>query len=267
MDVSALRQVFSKYPTVHCVIHFAALKAVGESFQKVLEYYSNNIQGACNLLKVMEEFKYLPLDEKHRTGNCTNPYGTTKDTVERMMIDLSSANSEWCITLLRYFNPAGAHESGNIGEDPLGIPNNLMPYIAQVAIGRREKISVYGGDYKTSDGTGHRDYVHVVDLAEGHVLAVQHILADNRNGTHIFNLGSGTGSTVLEVIQAFSKACGKEIPYEIVGRRRGDVDSLYASCDRAQEELGWKSTRTLESMCRDMWNWQTKNPTGFNTTK
>jgi len=283
-DKEALRSVFKQHPGITCVIHFAALKAVGESFQRVLDYYHNNILGACNLLAVMDEFKvykivfsssatvygvpeYLPLDEAHRTGNCTNPYGTTKDTVERMMIELASSNPAWHITLLRYFNPAGAHESGNIGEDPLGIPNNLMPYIAQVAIGRREKISVYGNDYKTPDGTGYRDYVHVVDLADGHLKAVQHIQGENRNGVHIFNLGSGKGYTVLEVIQAFSKACGKDIPYEIAGRRKGDVDSLYASCDKAEQVLGWKSTRSLEEMCAHMWNWQTKNPQGFNTKK
>jgi len=281
MNMDDLRSVFKKYPKITCVIHFAALKAVGESFQKVLAYYSNNIHGACNLLTVMEEFKvfklvfsssatvygvpeYLPLDEKHKTGNCTNPYGTTKDTVERMMIDLANSNSNWSITLLRYFNPAGAHPSGDIGEDPLGIPNNLMPYIAQVAIGRREKISVYGNDYKTPDGTGYRDYIHVMDLAAGHVKALEHILAPNREGIHIFNLGSGKGATVLEVIAAFSKASGKEIPYEIAGRRKGDVDSLYASCDKAEKELDWKCHLSLEEMCRDMWNWQTKNPRGFN---
>lgn len=171
-------------------------------------------------------------------GECTNPYGTTKYTVEKMMMDLAASDPAWTVSLLRYFNPAGAHQSGNIGEDPLGIPNNLMPYIAQVAIGRREKISVYGNDYNTRDGTGDRDYVHVVDLAEGHVCAVDHVLQEDRSGVHIFNLGTGTGATVLEVIKAFSKVVGKEIPYEIAGRRKGDVDSLYASCDLAEKVEG-----------------------------
>lgn len=280
LDKPALTKVFTQYPNIECVIHFAALKAVGESFKEVLRYYGNNITGACNLLEVMTEVgvhrivfsssatvygvpEYLPLDESHRTGGCTNPYGTTKYAVEKMMMDLAASSDIWTVSLLRYFNPAGAHESGNIGEDPLGIPNNLMPYIAQVAIGRREKISVYGGDYNTRDGTGDRDYVHVVDLADGHVKAVNHILEPERKGVHIFNLGTGQGATVLEVIRAFGAACGKEIPYEVVGRRKGDVDSLYASCDKAEKELGWKSSKSLQQMCADMWNWQTKNPQGF----
>jgi len=280
LDKTQLRSVFSAHPNIQCVIHFAALKAVGESFNIPLAYYGNNITGACNLLEVMDEMgvtrivfsssatvygvpEYLPLDEKHRTGNCTNPYGTTKYAVEKMMMDLSASNDKWSVTLLRYFNPAGAHESGDIGEDPLGIPNNLMPYIAQVAIGRREKISVYGDDYDTRDGTGDRDYVHVMDLAEGHVKAVDHILGPNKEGVHIFNLGTGTGATVLEVIKAFAEACGKNIPHVIAPRRKGDVDSLYASCEVAEKTLGWKSSRTLTQMCQDMWNWQTKNPKGF----
>jgi len=280
LDKSALKSVFSSHPEVECVIHFAALKAVGESFTIPLAYYGNNITGACNLLEVMDEVgvrrivfsssatvygvpEYLPLDEKHRTGSCTNPYGTTKYAVEKMMMDLAASSDKWSVTLLRYFNPAGAHESGDIGEDPLGIPNNLMPYIAQVAIGRREQISVYGDDYKTRDGTGDRDYVHVMDLAEGHVKAVDHILGAGKEGVHIFNLGTGTGATVLEVIAAFSEASGKKIPHVIAPRRKGDVDSLYASCQVAETVLGWKSKRSLGEMCRDMWNWQTKNPQGF----
>merc|ERR1719347_23781 len=283
LDKPAISKVFSEYPSISCVIHFAALKAVGESFKEVLRYYRNNITGACNLLEVMTEHnvkrivfsssatvygapEYLPLDEKHRTGECTNPYGTTKYAVEKMMMDLAASHEPklWTFSLLRYFNPAGAHETGDIGEDPLGVPNNLMPYIAQVAIGRREKISVYGSDYATRDGTGDRDYLHVMDLADGHVKAVNHILApETEKGVHIFNLGTGTGATVLEVIAAFSAACGKEIPYSVVGRRKGDVDSLYASCQRAEEVLGWKASRNLQQMCADMWNWQTKNPQGF----
>jgi len=280
LNKQAISDVFSKYPEVKAVIHFAALKAVGESFKEVLRYYGNNITGACNLLEVMTEHnvkrivfsssatvygvpEYLPLDEKHRIGECTNPYGTTKYTVEKMMMELASSDSAWAVSLLRYFNPAGAHQSGDIGEDPLGIPNNLMPYIAQVAIGRRDQISVYGNDYKTRDGTGDRDYVHVVDLAEGHVKAVDHILVPERSGVYKFNLGTGTGATVLEVIKAFGDVVGKDIPYVFAGRRKGDVDSLYASCDLAEKELGWKSSRNLSDMCRDMWNWQTKNPKGF----
>jgi len=279
LDKAAISAVFTQYPEVKAVIHFAALKAVGESFKEVLRYYGNNITGACNLLEVMSEHnvkkivfsssatvygvpEYLPLDEKHRIGECTNPYGTTKYTQEKMMTDLAASDPDWSVTLLRYFNPAGCHESGDIGEDPLGIPNNLMPYIAQVAIGRREQISVYGNDYNTRDGTGDRDYVHVMDLADGHVKAVDHILR-KECGVYKINLGTGTGSTVLEVIKAFGDVVGKKIPYVIAPRRKGDVDGLYASCDLAEKELGWKSSRSLTDMCRDMWNWQTKNPKGF----
>lgn len=279
LDKAAISAVFTQYPEVKAVIHFAALKAVGESFKEVLRYYGNNITGACNLLEVMSEHnvkkivfsssatvygvpEYLPLDEKHRIGECTNPYGTTKYTQEKMMTDLAASDPDWSVTLLRYFNPAGCHESGDIGEDPLGIPNNLMPYIAQVAIGRREQISVYGNDYNTRDGTGDRDYVHVMDLADGHVKAVDHILR-KECGVYKINLGTGTGSTVLEVIKAFGDVVGKQIPYVIAPRRKGDVDGLYASCDLAEKELGWKSSRSLTDMCRDMWNWQTKNPKGF----
>jgi len=279
LDKAAISAVFTQYPEVKAVIHFAALKAVGESFKEVLRYYGNNITGACNLLEVMSEHnvkkivfsssatvygvpEYLPLDEKHRIGECTNPYGTTKYTQEKMMTDLAASDADWSVTLLRYFNPAGCHMSGDIGEDPLGIPNNLMPYIAQVAIGRREQISVYGNDYNTRDGTGDRDYVHVMDLADGHVKAVDHILS-KECGVYKFNLGTGTGATVLEVIKAFGEVVGKKIPHVIAARRKGDVDSLYASCDLAEKELGWKSSRSLTDMCRDMWNWQTKNPKGF----
>lgn len=279
LDKAAISAVFSQYPQVQAVIHFAALKAVGESFKEVLRYYGNNITGACNLLEVMTEHnvkkivfsssatvygvpEYLPLDEKHRIGECTNPYGTTKYTVEKMMMDLAASDIDWSVSLLRYFNPAGCHMSGDIGEDPLGIPNNLMPYIAQVAIGRREQISVYGDDYNTRDGTGDRDYVHVMDLADGHVKAVDHILS-KECGLYKFNLGTGTGATVLEVIKAFGEVVGKQIPHVIAPRRKGDVDSLFASCDLAEKELGWKSSRSLTDMCRDMWNWQTKNPKGF----
>jgi len=280
LDKAALSAVFSAHPDISAVIHFAALKAVGESFTEVLKYYGNNISGAVSLLEVMTQHnvfrivfsssatvygvpEYLPLDESHRTGNCTNPYGTTKYAVEKMMMDLAASDPRWAVSLLRYFNPAGAHPSGEIGEDPLGIPNNLMPYIAQVAIGRRERISVYGSDYKTRDGTGDRDYIHIMDLADGHVKAVDHILAPDRSGVFTYNLGTGTGATVLEVIKAFAAASEREIPHVLAERRKGDVDSLYASCSKAKEELGWTASRSLADMCKDMWNWQTKNPTGF----
>jgi len=280
LDKEGLRKVMTSHPDIDCVLHCAALKAVGESFKEVLSYYGNNITGAVNLLEVMEEFKvfrlvfsssatvygvpeYLPLDENHRTGNCTNPYGTTKDTVERLMTDLAASNPAWAITLLRYFNPAGAHPSGDIGDNPLGIPNNLLPYIAQVGVGRRDKVFVYGSDYKTPDGTGCRDYLHVMDLSDGHVKALDRILEAGRSGVEVINLGTGHPASVLEVIQAFSKASGVEIPYEVVGRRKGDVDSLYASCDKAEKLLGWRAERNLSEMCTDMWNWQQKNPQGF----
>jgi len=279
VDKQALSEVFKKYPNVKAVIHFAALKSVTESHKEVLKYYANNIPGACNLLEVMGENKvkrivfsssstvygipeYLPLDENHRIGEATNPYGTTKYTVEKMMMELAASDPEWTMSLLRYFNPTGAHKSGDIGEDPLGTPN-LMPFVAQVAIGRHKHVSVYGNDYGTRDGTGVRDYIHVLDLAEGHVCAMNHILAPERSGVHIFNLGTGTGTTVLELIKAFSNVVGKDIPYVVTERRKGDVECLYASCDKAEKELGWKATRGLEEMCRDMWNWQTKNPKGF----
>jgi len=280
-NIEDVKSVFQKYETIHGVLHFAAYKAVGESFQRVLEYYENNISSTCNLLLVMKQFKVfnlvfsssctvygnpasLPLDEDHPTGHCTNPYGSTKATVEQMMIELSQSDPSWSFTFLRYFNPIGAHPSGEIGEDPLGIPNNLMPYIAQVAIGRREKLYVYGNDYETPDGTCIRDYIHVMDLSDGHLKAVQHLLQPNRKGVLIYNLGTGEGATVLQVIQAFSQASGKDIPYEIVERRKGDVDSLFASCQKAEKELGWKIKHSLSDMCTDMWKWQSQNPQGFN---
>lgn len=276
----SLREVFNKHQ-IDCVIHFAALKAVGESCQLPLMYYGNNVTGSANLMEVMMEFgvkrivfsssatvygdpQYLPVDEKHPTGKCTNPYGKTKYFMEEIIKDVCAANTDWGAMLLRYFNPVGAHPSGLIGEDPQGIPNNLMPYIAQVAVGRREKLSVYGSDYPTPDGTGVRDYIHVMDLAVGHVAALKKMFEPGFVGVKIYNLGTGTGATVLEVAKAFEQASGKKIPYELVGRRAGDVSSSYATCKLAEKELGWKAQHSLVDMCRDMWTWQSKNPQGFN---
>jgi len=275
----SLREVFSKHQ-IDCVIHFAALKAVGESCRLPLMYYGNNVTGSANLMEVMMEFgvkkivfsssatvygdpEYLPIDEQHPTGKCTNPYGKTKFFMEEIIKDQCAANPEWSSMLLRYFNPVGAHPSGMIGEDPQGIPNNLMPYIAQVAVGRRDKLSVYGGDYPTPDGTGIRDYIHVMDLADSHVAAIKKIFDPNLVGVKIYNLGTGSGTSVLEMIKAFEEASGRKVPYEIVGRRAGDVSSAYAACNLAEKELGWTASRGLVDMCRDMWTWQSKNPMGF----
>jgi len=275
----SLREVFSQH-SIDCVIHFAALKAVGESCRLPLMYYGNNITGSANIMEVMMEFgvkkivfsssatvygdpEYLPVDEKHPTGKCTNPYGKTKYFMEEIIKDQCAANHDWSAMLLRYFNPVGAHPSGMIGEDPQGIPNNLMPYIAQVAVGRREKLSVYGGDYPTSDGTGVRDYIHVMDLADSHVAALKKMFAADFFGVKIYNLGTGQGNSVLEMVKAFEEASGKPIPYEIVDRRPGDVSSSYCSSKLAEVELGWKAQYNLIDMCRDMWTWQSKNPMGF----
>jgi len=282
----SLRQVFAKSHTagqrIDCVIHFAALKAVGESCSQPLKYYGNNVTGSANLMEVMMEFgvkkivfsssatvygqpHYLPVDEKHPTGNCTNPYGKTKYFMEEIIKDVSAADQEWGCTLLRYFNPVGAHPSGRIGEDPQGVPNNLMPYVAQVAVGRREKLSVYGGDFDTEDGTGCRDYIHIMDIAKGHVAALKQIVEPTFTGVKIYNLGTGTGVTVLQIVKAFEEATGKKIPYEIVDRRPGDVASCYASSTLAERELGFKAEKSLTDMCRDMWTWQSMNPHGFST--
>lgn len=280
LNRQALVNVFSKYK-VDVVIHLAALKAVGESVEKPLAYYANNITGTLNLLEVMSEVgvkrlifsssatvygvpQYLPADEKHPTGvGVTNPYGQTKYVCEQIMKDLAIADKDWRIVLLRYFNPVGSHESGLIGEDPNGIPNNLVPYISQVAIGRRPHVNVFGNDYNTADGTGVRDYIHVVDLAIGHEVAIAKIFQPDFTGAKAYNLGTGMGISVLEMINAFSKACGKEIPYKIVGRREGDVATVVASCALAEKELNWKATRGLDQMCEDTWRWQRMNPNGF----
>ena len=275
LDAANLEKLFAAEEVIHC----AALKAVGESVQKPLEYYQNNITGTLTLLGVMEKMgvknivfsssatvygspEVMPITEDCPKGQCTNPYGWTKSMMEQIMTDLQKAHPEWNVILLRYFNPVGAHESGRIGEDPKGIPNNLMPYISQVAVGKLEKLGVFGNDYHTPDGTGVRDYIHVVDLADGHVKAIKYIFTNP--GLDIINLGTGTGYSVLDMVKAFSKACGKEIPYEIKPRRAGDIDMCYADPTKAARVLGWKAKRGLDEMCRDTWRWQSQNPNGYN---
>ena len=276
-DYDRLSDIFKKEQP-DAVIHFAGLKAVGESVRKPLEYYENNIGGTINLCKVMRENgckniifsssatiygdpAFIPITEECPKGICTNPYGWTKSMLEQVLTDLHTADEEWNVILLRYFNPIGAHESGLIGEDPKGIPNNLLPYVAQVAIGKLSCIGVFGNDYDTPDGTGVRDYIHVVDLARGHVKALQKI-AENP-GVKIYNLGTGKGYSVLEVIHAFEKACGKTLPYEIKERRAGDIATCYADATLAKKELHWEAEFDIEKMCEDSWRWQTKNPGGY----
>ncbi len=277
LNINGLRNVF-KNNKFDAVIHFAGLKAVGESVQKPLEYYNNNIVGTINLLFAMREAncynivfsssatvygepKSMPIDESFDTLQCTNPYGTTKLYIENIMKDLYKSDNNFNIALLRYFNPIGAHESGLIGEDPNGIPNNLVPYVTQVAIGKREYVRVFGNDYNTIDGTGVRDYIHVVDLAKGHLLAINKVLS--KSGLVIYNLGTGKGSSVLEVINAFSKAVNKDIPYKIMPRRAGDIATSYAKCDKAFKELGFKAQYDLTRMAIDSWRWQKNNPNGY----
>ncbi|XP_043252895.1 UDP-glucose 4-epimerase [Colletes gigas] len=278
-NINELRDVFKEY-TFHCVIHFAALKAVGESCEKPLEYYETNVGGTLNLLKVMIEHNVkrliysssatvygtpekLPLGENMNTGNCTNPYGKTKYMVEEILKDLCISDKAWSIVSLRYFNPVGAHSSGQIGEDPNGIPNNLMPYIAQVSVGKREMLYVYGNDYDTPDGTGVRDYIHIMDLAAGHVKAMIYQKTRNPTGFKAINLGTGKGYSVLEVIHAFEKASGRKIPYKIVGRRPGDIAASYADAGIANKELDWQATKNIDDMCIDTWKWQQNNPNGY----
>ncbi|XP_055625472.1 UDP-glucose 4-epimerase [Toxorhynchites rutilus septentrionalis] len=278
-DKDALNEIFKKNK-VDVVAHFAALKAVGESCRIPLQYYQNNITGTSVLLEVMAEanvfnFVYsssatvygepqkLPLDENHPTGSCTNPYGKSKYFTEEILKDLCSSDPRWKVISLRYFNPVGAHKSGLIGEDPNGEPNNLMPYIAQVAVGRRACLKVFGNDYDTPDGTGVRDYIHIVDLAEGHVSAIGKLMSGNLTGFVVYNLGTGHGYSVLKVVEAFSKASAKTIKYEIVERRPGDIATSYADVRLAAKELGWKAKRGLKEMCEDAWNWQNMNPNGF----
>ena len=277
-DRDALDAVFEEFP-IDAVIHFAGFKAVGESVEKPIEYYANNIGNTLVLVDAMRDHgcksivfsssatvygdpDALPLTEDSPKKPATNPYGWTKWMIEQILTDLAAADDRWDVVLLRYFNPIGAHESGLIGEDPKGIPNNLVPYVAQVAVGRRDAVHVFGNDYDTPDGTGVRDYIHVVDLARGHVAALEWM--NGRTGCEIFNLGTGTGSSVLDVIKAFSEACGKELPYVIEPRRPGDVTANWADCTKAEQEMGWKAERDLADMCRDSWNWQSHNPNGYN---
>ena len=276
-DETALDRVFSEC-RIDSVIHFAGLKAVGESVEKPLEYFRNNLDASMVLCKVMRSHNVknlvfsssatvysgdnlMPLTEESRTGNCTNPYGWTKYMGEQIFKALTVADSELSVVLLRYFNPVGAHESGLIGEDPQGIPNNLMPFVSQVAIGRRDHLTVFGDDYDTPDGTGVRDYIHVVDLARAHVLAVDY--ARKHKGCEVFNIGTGKGSSVLEMVHAFEKVCGKKIPYVIGPRRAGDLATVYADTKKANRILGFKAEYGLERMCEDTWRWQSMNPKGF----
>ena len=276
-DKEAMNEIFEK-EEIESVIHFAGLKAVGESVVKPLEYYENNIAGTLVLCDVMRNHgvkniifsssatvygdpAFIPITEECPKGTCTNPYGWTKWMLEQILTDLHTADPEWNVVLLRYFNPIGAHESGLIGEDPKGIPNNLIPYITQVAIGKLECLGVFGDDYDTHDGTGVRDYIHVVDLAVGHVRAVEKL--KEKAGVSVYNLGTGNGYSVLDMVKAFSKACGKEIPYQIKPRRAGDIATCYCDASKAKEELHWVAERDLNKMCEDSWRWQSMNPNGY----
>ena len=278
LDSPALKKVFEAAPEpFSAVIHFAGLKAVGESVAQPLRYYSNNLTGTLNLCRVMADAgcknivfsssatvygdpARVPITEDFPLS-CTNPYGRSKLMIEEILRDLYVGDSGWNIVLLRYFNPVGAHESGRIGEDPNGIPNNLMPYISQVAVGKLQKLSVFGSDYPTLDGTGVRDYIHVVDLALGHVKALAKLA--NKPGVVTYNLGTGQGYSVLQVVEAFARASGRPVPYQIVDRRPGDVAACYADPSLAARELGWKAARGIDEMCADSWRWQKNNPTGF----
>ncbi len=277
-DKEKLNELCSKNK-FDCCIHFAGLKAVGESVAKPLEYYENNINGTLVLLDVLRNNNckniifsssatvygdpaIIPITEKCPKGQCTNPYGQTKSMIEQILIDLNKADPQWNIVLLRYFNPIGAHKSGKIGDNPNGIPNNLMPYITQVAVGKRPELSVFGNDYNTHDGTGVRDYIHVVDLAQGHVKALKAI--NSKCGVAIYNLATGHGYSVLDVVNAFEKVNNVKIPYSIKPRRAGDIAMCFADASKAKNELGWEAKYDLEDMCRDSWNWQKLNPNGFN---
>lgn len=299
LDRAALEDIFSTYP-IDAIIHFAGFKAVGESTQKPLEYYWNNVAGSLVLFDVARthevkniifsssatvygEPEMIPITEACPKHEATNPYGETKSMLERILTDFYKADDEYNVVLLRYFNPIGAHKSGRIGEDPKDIPNNLLPYVSQVAVGKLACIQVFGDDYPTPDGTGVRDYIHVVDLARGHVQALEYMGGKvgtgepfglgsikgeqagdgTRSGVAIFNLGTGTGSSVLDVIHAFEKACGKELPYKICPRRPGDIATNYASCDKAKAELNWVAQYDLARMCEDAWRWQSNNPNGY----
>ncbi len=276
-DEAVMNQILEEND-IFAVIHFAGLKAVGESVQKPLEYYTNNISGTLSMCKVLREHhvkniifsssatvygepEIIPITEECPKGQCTNPYGWTKSMLEQILTDMQYADPEWNVILLRYFNPIGAHKSGLIGEDPNGIPNNLMPYITKVATGQLPRVNVYGNDYPTPDGTGVRDYIHVVDLANGHVRALEKI--KENPGVKIYNLGTGKGYSVLEVIENFKEASGVDIPYVITGRRAGDIAECYADASLAKEELGWTARYGIREMCADSWNWQKNNPNGY----
>lgn len=273
----ALREVF-RQEQIEAVINFAGLKAVGESVKRPLLYYQNNIAGLLSLCSTMQEFgvkrlvfsssatvygepRTMPITEEFPIGHITNPYGQTKVMSEQILRDLYAADSAWSILLLRYFNPIGAHESGLIGEDPKGVPNNLVPYIAQVAVGRQPYLNIFGNDYATADGTGIRDYIHVTDLAKGHIQALEHL----EQGVRVYNLGTGRGYSVLEVLRAYEEACGKSIPYRIQPRRAGDIAVCYCNAEKASRELGWTAKKTLADMCRDSWHWQRRHPDGYDT--
>lgn len=276
-DRKKLDEIFTRH-NIDCVIHFAGLKAVGESVEMPLEYYDNNLGSTITLCEAMRAHgvkniifsssatvysgdNEMPLYETSKTGSCTNPYGWTKYMCEQILRDYAKTDPEWAVILLRYFNPVGAHPSGLIGEDPKGIPNNLMPYISQTAIGKFEYLRVFGGDYDTPDGTGVRDYIHVVDLAKGHVAAIAYM--DEHKGESIFNLGTGTGYSVLDMVHAFENANKLTVPYKIVGRRAGDLPICYCSPEKSARVLGWTAGLDLEDMCRDSWRWQTQNPNGY----
>jgi UDP-glucose 4-epimerase len=276
-DREALSAVMDKYQFDAC-IHFAGLKAVGESVAKPLEYYENNMNGTFVLLDELRKHgckniifsssatvygnpAIIPITEECPKGQCTNPYGQTKSMLEEVMMDIQRADQEWNIVLLRYFNPIGAHKSGLIGENPNGIPNNLMPYITQVAVGKRQELGVFGDDYDTPDGTGVRDYIHVVDLACAHVCALKAI--ENKCGLAVYNIGTGNGYSVLDVVNAFEKVNGVKVPYRIMPRRPGDIATCYCNPAKAKAELGWEAQNGIEEMCRDSWNWQSKNPNGY----
>ncbi|MCA1060823.1 UDP-glucose 4-epimerase GalE [Rossellomorea aquimaris] len=276
LEKEKVEKVFNEN-AIEAVIHFAGLKAVGESVEKPLYYYHNNITGTLMLSEVMEKYNVhhlvfsssatvygvpeeVPISENFPLS-ATNPYGRTKLMIEEILRDLYVSNKNWSIASLRYFNPIGAHESGRIGEDPKGIPNNLMPYITQVATGKLKELNVFGDDYPTSDGTGVRDYIHVVDLAKGHIKALEKIVSTN--GVEAYNLGTGKGYSVLEIVDAFEKASGKKIPYKIAPRRSGDIAECYANPSKAEKELGWKAEKGIDEMCRDSWKWQSENPDGY----
>lgn len=277
----ALNNLLRKESPFDAAIHFAALKAVGESTRIPLAYYENNLGGTFTLLKclakhgcknivfsssatVYGEPKSVPITEDFPTPGCTNPYGWTKLMMEQVLKDVQKADAAWNVIILRYFNPIGAHPSGRMGEDPAGIPNNLLPYISQVAVGRRPELTIYGNDYPTPDGTGVRDYIHVVDLALGHVKAIEKLASSQYLGVKVYNLGTGHGYSVLQIVKAFEKESGRHIPYRISERRPGDIAECWADPSLAEKELGWKATRGIEEMCRDSWNWQRKNPYGYN---